>query len=80
MTLFCDFQLELFLSSFCVNLYCVSALALFKVLKSVYIFDTHHVIISRFYLNALVWTYCYQFRLFTLSLLLFKISYHIILV
>ena len=64
------------MSSFCVNLYCVSALALFKVLKSVYIFNTHHVIISRFYLNALVQTYCYQFRLFTLSLLLFKISYY----
>ena len=66
MTLFCDFQLLLFLSSFCVNLYCVSALALFKVLKSVYIFNTYHVIISRFYLNALVRIYCYQFRLFTL--------------
>ena len=33
MTLFWDFQFKLFLSSFCVNLYGVSALALFKVLK-----------------------------------------------
>ena len=49
MTLFCDFQLKLFLSSFCVNSYCASALALFKFLKSVYMFNTHHVIISRFY-------------------------------
>ena len=34
------------------------------------------IIINRFYLNALVRTYCYQFGLFTLSLLLFKISYY----
>ena len=34
----------------------------------------YHVIINPFYLNALVWTYCYQFSLFTLSLLLFKIQ------
>ena len=31
---------------------------------------------NRFYPNALVRTYCYQFDLFTLSFLLLKISYY----
>ena len=66
-----------FLSSFCANLYCVSALALYQALR-IYILDTHHVIINRFYLNALMRAYCYQFGFFILSLLLFKISYFLV--
>ena len=39
-------------------------------------FHFYHAIIHRFSLNALVRTYYYHFGLFTLSLLLFKISYY----
>ena len=75
-----------FLSFFRVNLYCISALALSQVL-GMYIYSIQNslrigvrgtIMLSSivFYLNALVRTYCYQFGLFTLSLLLFEISYY----
>ena len=62
---------------FCVNLYCVSALP--QVLRIYYLIQNSlhigargtHIIIN--YLNNIVWTYCFQFGLFTLSLLLHKI-------